>query len=129
VACAVRRQAGGLGDAAVAAGHVRDAAADEVAVDDVVVHDQGRMEELESRPELGRIVEVTATEHLVGGHHQAGAEAFAACGAALEGLPQRVVARTDLRGPVLGLLEEPPEGVLHLLQPCGLDQQSVHVHR
>jgi hypothetical protein len=93
------------------------------------VHDQRGVQQLERGADLRSVVEVAAPEHLVGGHDETGSEALSSGGAALEGLPEAVVAGTDPGGTDLGLREEPAECTLDLLEPYGLDQQSVHVHR
>ena len=73
---------------AVAAGDVRGAAAHEVAVDDVVVHDQRGVQQLERGADVGGRLEVGAAERLVRGEHHARAEPLAPDRVRLELVPE-----------------------------------------
>ena len=73
---------------AVGAGEVRGAAPREVAVDDVVVHDERGVQQLERRPDAGRRLGVGAAERVVGGEHHARPEPLAADRVRLELLPE-----------------------------------------
>jgi hypothetical protein len=98
--------AGRGGRVAVAAGHVGDAAPGEVAIDDVVVDDQRRVEELEGGADAGAGHRVSTAEALVGRDHHARAEPLAADGVALEHAPQIDVPVAEALGAAFGGGEE-----------------------
>ena len=86
----------------VTAGYVRDAAAHEIVIDDIIVHNQRRVEQLERRTNVRGCLEVGATEGLVGAEDHARAETLAARSARLELFPELHILRPEGGGTVLG---------------------------
>ena len=74
-------------------GEARRAASQLVAVDHVVLHHEGGVQDLDRGGDLDRCLVAGAAERLVRGHQQRGTEASAALGGVGEGAPQQLVAR------------------------------------
>ena len=73
-----------------------------IAIDDVVVHDEGRVQQLERGAHIGRGIHVGASEPGIGSHDHAGAEALAALGVALKQAPQVQIVVSQGSSPLLG---------------------------
>ena len=81
---------------------VRQSPAHEVAVDDVVVHAQRRVQQLERGADARGRLEVTAPERLVGREHHARPEPLAAGRRRLDGVPQRGICKPQRLGALAG---------------------------
>ncbi len=81
---------------------VGHAAAREVVVDHVIVHDQRCVQEFERGTNVGGGFGVCATECLVGGHDHTRAKPLAADRVVLEHLPQLHIGRAESGRAVLG---------------------------
>jgi hypothetical protein len=124
------RDAGGLGQIAVAAGDIRAPAADEVAVDHVIVHDERRMQQLEGGADVGGGLGIGAAQRLVRREHHRRTEAFAPGRVVLERLPEGHVARADGRGARLCEPEEAVENGIDVLSPpLRHHRQIMRIHR
>ena len=71
------------------------AATHEVAIDHVVMHDEGGVQQLERGTDVGGSLGVRAAQGLVCGHDHAGAKTLAADRVVLEHLPQLFILSTE----------------------------------
>jgi hypothetical protein len=90
------------GRVAVASGDVRTTPAGEVAVDDIVVHDERRVQQFKGGTDIRGGLDVGSAEGLVRRHDHTRPEALTPGGVGLESLPQGDVLHTERRCAVLG---------------------------
>ena len=103
---------GVVGPGVEGAAHVGPAAAHVVAVDDVVVDHEGRVEQLDRRPHVGRGGRGGAAEGVVGRDHERRPEPLAALGGRGQRVPEAGVVGTGRRRARAAAVEQPTQGLI-----------------